>query len=374
MSAVPPPAELAQPPDAIDLSLVRRALVIKLRHHGDVLLASPVLSVLKRAAPHVEIDAMVYADTAAMLRGHPALSQLHLLPRGRKGTWQERLREERNLHQTLRARGYDLIVHLTDHPRGAWLAWTLKPRWSVAFERGDGRWWWRRAFSHVARQPRGTPRATVERHLDLLRRLGIHPEPEERAPSLAISEEARERVRDKLRAQGWTGAPYAVVHPGSRWMFKVWTAAGNARVMDHLAGLGLRIVLTAAPDARESALADAILQQAGTRCIDLRGQLTLEELGAAIAGATVFFGVDSVPMHMAAALGTPGVALFGPSSEHEWGPWSERFQVVASQVHPCRPCGIDGCGGSKRSDCLAMLPAGEVTLALDQVLERHARR
>jgi len=365
---------LAQPQDGIDVAQVKRALVIKLRHHGDVLLTSPVLSVLKRAAPHAEIDAMVYADTAAMLQGHPALSQLHLLPRGRQGAWHERLAQERTHLATLKARSYDLIVHLTDHPRGASLAWLLKPRWSVAFERNTGQWWWRRAFTHLARQPRGTPRATVERNLDLLRRLGIHPEPAERAPTLAVSDEAVAAVQAKLRAAGWQGERYALVHPGSRWMFKVWTPQGNARVIEHLARSGLAVVLTAAPDVRESALADAILQQAGgVRVIDLRGQLTLGELGAAIRGASVFFGVDSVPMHIAAAVGTPGVALFGPSSEHEWGPWSRRFQVVASRVHPCRPCGIDGCGGSKRSDCLAMLPEAEVTLALDQVLRTHVQ-
>lgn len=366
--------ELAQPPDAIDLSQLRRALVIKLRHHGDVLLSSPVLAALKRAAPQAEVDAMVYADTAPMLRGHPALAQLHLMPRGRKGSWVERLGKERELLAQLRQRRYDLIVHLTDHPRGATLAWLLKPRWSVAFERDAGQWWWRRAFTHIARQPRGTPRATVERHLDLVRRIGIHPAPEERSPTLAISDAAQASVQAKLRAAGWNGERYALVHPGSRWMFKVWTAAGNAQAIDHLAGLGLAIVLTAAPDPRESALCDAILARASSRCIDLRGQLSLEELGAAIRGATVFFGVDSVPMHMAAALGTPGVALFGPSKDLEWGPWSERFQVVASRAHPCRPCDIDGCGGSKRSDCLVQLPPAQVTFALDQVLQRHAAR
>ena len=60
--------------DAIDPAGVRRALVIKLRHHGDVLLASPVFSVLKRAAPHAEIDALVYPETAPMLAGHPAIA------------------------------------------------------------------------------------------------------------------------------------------------------------------------------------------------------------------------------------------------------------------------------------------------------------
>lgn len=365
---------LAQPPDAIDVGQLERALVIKLRHHGDVLLSSPVLSVLKRAAPQAEIDALVYADTAPMLRGHPALARLHLLPRGRQGAWHERLAGEWRLLRTLRERRYDLIVHLTDHPRGATLVQLLRPRWSVAFERDVAQWWWKRTFSHLARQPRGTPRATVERHLDLLRRLGIHPAPEERAPTLAVGDAATDSVRARLRQAGWQGERYALVHPGSRWMFKVWTAEGNAAAIDHLASRGFTIVLTAAPDARESQLADAILQRAASRCIDLRGQLTLEELAAAIRGADVFLGVDSVPMHMAAALGTPGVALFGPSKDLEWGPWSERFQVVASKVHPCRPCDIDGCGGSKRSDCLATLPPAVVTVALDQVLERHGRR
>ena len=364
-----------QPPDAIDLARLHRVLVIKLRHHGDVLLASPVLSVLKRAAPQAEVDAMVYEDTAPMLRGHPALAQLHALPRGRKGTWQERLAGERARMRALHERRYDLIVHLTDHPRGAWLAWRLKPRWSVAFDRHEGQWWWRRAFTHLAAQPRGLiPRQTVERHLDLLRRIGIHPAPEERSPTFACPDATRESVQDKLREAGWRGERYALVHPGSRWMFKTWTPEGNAATIDHLAARGFAIVLTAAPDPREQQLTDAILQHTRSRCIDLRGKLSLDELGAAIAGAAVFFGVDSVPMHLAAAVGTPGVALFGPSNDREWGPWSDRMQVVASRVHPCRPCMIDGCGGSKRSDCLVTLPPAEVAVALDQVLERHVAR
>ena len=70
-------------PDAVDLSQVKRALIVKLRHHGDVLLASPVFNVLKARAPHVEIDALVYADTQEMLSLHPAISAIHTVDR----TW-----------------------------------------------------------------------------------------------------------------------------------------------------------------------------------------------------------------------------------------------------------------------------------------------
>src|SRR5687767_879312 len=71
-------------PDAINPSSVRRVLVTKLRHHGDVLLASPVLQVLANRMPHAEIDALVYSDTRGMLEGHPALSRLHLVDRAWK--------------------------------------------------------------------------------------------------------------------------------------------------------------------------------------------------------------------------------------------------------------------------------------------------
>ena len=70
--------------DAVPLGEIARALVVMLRHHGDVLLASPVLSVLKAHAPNIEVDALVYDDTAAMLEGHPALTQLHVVGRNWK--------------------------------------------------------------------------------------------------------------------------------------------------------------------------------------------------------------------------------------------------------------------------------------------------
>src|SRR5947199_10156770 len=98
--------------DAIDFARIRRVLVIKLRHHGDVLLTSPVFTVLKRAAPHAEIDALIYAETAPMLSGHPAIARVHTIDRSlkRQGIY-PRLRGELGLWQALRARHYDLVVH-----------------------------------------------------------------------------------------------------------------------------------------------------------------------------------------------------------------------------------------------------------------------
>ncbi|HYR34474.1 MAG TPA: glycosyltransferase family 9 protein, partial [Burkholderiales bacterium] len=94
---------------------------------------------------------------------------------------------------------------------------------------------------------------------------------------------------------------------------------------------------------------------------------SLKELGALTARARLFIGVDSMPMHLAAAMGTPTVALFGPSSENVWGPWNVDRRVVTS-THSCRPCGIDGCGGGKVSECLTLLPVDAVHAAARELL------
>ena len=110
-----------------------------------------------------------------------------------------------------------------------------------------------------------------------------------------------------------------------------------------------------------------ILERAQAPVVDLSGQLTLREMAALAARARLFFGVDSAPMHIAAAMGTPVVVLFGPSGERQWGPWRVAHRVVESG-HPCRPCGNDGCGGSKVSECLTELPVDRVHSAINELL------
>src|SRR5258708_35162469 len=120
---------------------------------------------------------------------------------------------------------------------------------------------------------------------------------------------------------------------------------------------GWRVGVSAAPDRAELALVDDILSGLPD-VVNFAGSLSLKELAALIGRARLFVGVDSAPMHMAAAMGTPTVALFGPSGDIEWGPWQVPSRIITSS-HPCRPCGRDGCGGGKRSECLEVIPPGE---------------
>ena len=356
--------------DAIDPSRVRRALVIKLRHHGDVLLASPVFAVLKRAAPHAEIDALVYGETAPMLEGHPAISVVHTIDRRLKdrGLLAQLVGDGR-LWRALRSRHYDLVVHLTEHPRGAWLTRIAGARWAVAPERVRSGWFWRRCFTHRYLLPRSTPRHTVEADLDALRRIGIWPDAADKKLVHMPGVAAEKRVADLLAAHGLARRGFVVIHPGSRWLFKCWPAQPTAALLDRVAAMGWPLVMTGAPDPAEAPLVNAIKAALRAPIVDLSGQLTLTELSALIAAARLFIGCDTAPMHLAAAAGTPVVAWFGPSDENVWGPWQVPHRVVTSTAHPCRPCQNNGCGGSNNSDCLITLPLDRVSQAVSELLE-----
>ncbi|HEX5126553.1 MAG TPA: putative lipopolysaccharide heptosyltransferase III [Rhodocyclaceae bacterium] len=367
--------------DAVPFDEVHRVLIIKLRHHGDVLLTSPVLSVLKAHAPHIEIDALVFADTAPMLTHHPALDELFVIDRAQKKRGiVKQLSSEWALFQQLQSRDYDLVIHLTDHPRGAWLAKFLGARWAVAPKRDKGARWWKKFFTHLYPVPGGGTRHTVECHLDALRRIGIQATPAQRRLTLVAGSEAETHVRNLLAEYQLSVNGYIHFHPTSRWFFKTWPVAQNAKVLAALVARGEHVVITAAPDKRECAMVDAILEQAAMMApdtnaraeansiVNLAGKVSLKELSALTSHAKLFVGVDSAPMHIASAVDTPTVALFGPSGDKEWGPWMVPHEIVMSNAHPCRPCGQDGCGGGKVSDCLTAIPAERVLAAIDRVL------
>lgn len=353
--------------DAVDLTSISRVLLVKLRHHGDVLLTSPVFSVLKRYAPHLEIDALVYGETRDMLSQHPAIANVYSIDRAwkRETPW-ARVGHEWRLLRQLRARRYDLLIHLTESYRGALLAQWLAPRVSVAqrYER-RGRFW-HGSFTHLYSIPT-KPRHRVEIHLDALRRIGIYPALEERRLTLVPGPEAESSVDDLLHQSGLAHGQFIHLHPTSRWLFKCWEIDKYAALITELQAAGERIVVTAAPVEHELQFARAIVAGLRSPVIDLSGGLSLKQLAALTARAKCFVGVDSAPMHIAAAMGTPTVALFGPSGDLEWSPWQVRANIVTSS-HSCRPCGMDGCAGSKVSDCLVEIPVAHVLGAVREII------
>lgn len=354
--------------DGIDLGSVKRILVIKLRHHGDVLLSSPVISILKNHAPHVEVDVLVYRDTQDMLLDHPSLSQLHAIDRNwKKSGLLKQIFFEFNLFFKLKNRKYDLIIHLTNHNRGAWLSRLLRPKWSVAATANYSRWF-RKSFTHSQELVPGCRRHAVEINIDALRRLGVQPFPDEKELVLIAGGKAESSANEKLKCLDLKDKEYILIHPTSRWMFKAWPVDNFVELIDLLVAAGHKVLLTSAPDKNELNFVEEIKTKLKIDVPSLAGELSLKELAALISRAKMVFGVDSVPMHMSSALKTPVVALFGPTFDSEWGPWRVKHRVISSRMS-CRPCGRAGCGGGRVSECLTLISAEQVFAEIKNLLE-----
>jgi heptosyltransferase-3 len=369
------------PADAIDCSALDRVLIIMLRHHGDVLLTSPVIDALRQRLPRVEIDVVLYDETAPLLEHHPEIHQLFRIDRG----WKEagplaQTSAEIRLLNAMSARRHQLIVHLSNHRRGAWLTRWLRPRWSVAARPRQPSRFWSRSFTRLYPNASSVSagnglarRHTVEQNLDALRRLGIAVDP---SPRLRLFPGAEgERAASQFLATHHVSGPFILIQPTSRWMFKCWPVQQNVQLIRQLLAKGHTIVLSCGPDAREQDMIRAILSgftERPQRLVLATEDATLPRLASLIQRARLFIGIDSAPMHIAAAMQTPLVALFGPSGESNWGPWrgdgALQFRVVTSTEFTCRPCGQDGCGGGKISLCLTRLPVSRVMTAVEELL------
>ncbi len=338
-----------------DLQGVKRVLVIKLRHLGDVLLTTPVFSVLKKRLPNARIDAYIYKEAAPMLEGHPAIHEIVEYDRAwKKLSLFRRLGKEAGLLWDIRRRGYDLVLNLTEGDRGAMAARVSGAKVRAGVDP-------RGVYTHVAKSCPSL-RHTVERQLDLLRRIGLFPEEEERELFWAIPEQARERMRQRMP---WES--FVLIHPSSRWRYKCWPEEKMRSLTERLLEQGKRVVFSSGPDPIEQEMVAKIAE--GLDVCNLAGKLTLKELGALIERAEALICVDSVPLHMASALKRPVVAIFGPTSDVTWGPWQNPRARVVSESLSCRPCYLDGCGGSKKSDCLVRLSVDRVLSELELLAE-----
>jgi heptosyltransferase III len=332
---------------------LERILVIKLKQPGDVLVSTPVLQALKAAWPEAQVSYLVPRGSEAMLADHPLLAELFVLDR-RQGSISEAWR----LIRELRRRRFDAALELSGGDRGAFFALASGAKERLGFARPRQPLWQRLGlFTRLLPRP-PVRMHMVEQNLEAVRALGVSPV----NPRLSFFwNDAVEEGMDALLAEAKL-APlgFVVMHPGAGWRFKCWTPAGYARVIEALMGdWGLPVVLTGSEAAHEKELLKEILAECRARPLSLAGRLTLKELGALIAKASFFFGMDSAPMHLAAAVGRPAVALFGPSGVFNWGPWGEGHLVI-KQDWECVPCGRDGCDGSKVSRCLVELEPDEV--------------
>ncbi len=240
-------------PDTPDL----RILLIKLRHHGDMLLTTPVINSLRQKWPQAQIDVLLYEETRDMLAAHPAIGTLYGIDRKWKqlGTLKH-LQKEWQLLRALRKQHYHLVINLADQWRSAIVTrFTGAPvRLGFAFNKRNNAFW-RICHSELVPVANHPSLHTVEQNLSILSPLPVPAQP---AVTMAYTEEDWQRAHQKL-VQNGVGERYIVIQPTSRWFFKCWDEDKMAQTITALQQDGHTVVLTAGPDKKELAMIERIL-------------------------------------------------------------------------------------------------------------------
>lgn len=343
-----------------------KILVMKFRHIGDVLLSAVLAKNLKEAYPDAKVDYLVNAESKEMLTLNPYIDEVFVYDRkkAKSSGMLGRLRYELSLYTDIRKRGYDIVINTTEGERGGYGALVSGAKMRVGVAAKKGIFAKFSPYTHSFRLI--LMRHLAESNLDALRAFGLSPKYKEVELFFAHSDEMKV---DELLGDT---KEFVHVHPASRWFFKCLSPMQNAEIIDFIETLGVKVVVTAAPDTKELQMVDEILSYCKSSPLNLAGKLTLKQLAALSKRAKLFFGADTAAMHIAASQNTPCISVFGPSGVFNWGAWDNdekecgytakngvqrmgrhtMFQVDWD----CAPCGRDGCEGSKKSKCLLEYP------------------
>lgn len=338
----------------------RNILLIKMSSLGDVLHTLPFVAALRRRFPDAKITWVVHPQFADLIPGPPYVDRVIRFRRlsGNPAAFLKNFAECRALRRLLHAERFDLVVDLQGLFKSGLVALLsgCKNRIGPARMREGSSLISRPIPSRIEPNGEGNPqdelRHAVERNLDVARFLGASARtPEYPFPDLAAEENA---VRQKLAdAQVSPEAPYAVLVPETRWVTKRWPLEHFALLAERLTAEGLNVVLTGGPGDRASGAkilqnfhrlrekSDAVPRG---RLIDLTGETTLRELAALIRSARIFISGDTGPLHIAAALQTPLVAVYGPTRPGRTGPYGAGKRKVLVTPLPCGGCLKKRCG------------------------------
>jgi len=340
---------------------IARILLIQLGDLGDVVLTLPVIRALRDHYPESRLALAVREKAKDLLTDCPWIDHLISIRHMEQGPVKT-VRYQTAFFRALRASRYDLAIDLRTGTRGAILSYLSGAPHRLGRFADDGRLWRNRLFTHLVRPPADKE---LEQHasshgLNILSPL--HVVVKDPVPRLTVSETNRENARRILQETGVSPErPLLAVHPFSLWPYKEWRASRWSRLLGDLGEKGrYTVIVTGSPEERHRA--QSIAAASRVPVFNLAGKTPLHVLPAVFQCCRLVIGVDTVALHLAAAVGTPTIGLFGPSSPVIWAPRGKGHAVV-TKAYACVPCRKKGCEDSGVSRCLN-------ELSLDETRER----
>jgi len=362
----------------------KKVLLIATQQIGDVLLCTPLLKSMRAAWPNALIDVLVYRNTSAILAGNTDCNTVIECDN------RPSLSASLQLLKTI-FRQYDFAVSTQGNDRAHQYAFLAgKKRIGLIPSLKIKHWWKRMSCQRWSLLDEANTH-TVVQNLLLADLMGIDRKYTLTPPQLDRAD-AWSRL-NQLSGFNLTEHAYTIIHPLPMWQYKRWTDMGWLSLIQHLLSQGQRVIITGGPAASEQSyakrLADHFVEQTGADVVSLAGKTSFAEMSALLKNATAYVGPDTATTHLAAACGTPTLAIFGPTNPVKWAPWPDGYQHPTSpwqRYSPefqhvnnvlllqgrgdCVPCHKAGCDdhNDSHSRCLDGLPAERVIKALHTLL------
>ena len=341
----------------------KKILAIKLRALGDTVIMTASLAQLRKAFPRAEIHALVLNPWKSLLEGHPGADKI--IGYDRHNDAGARAKAIARLALKLRPEAYDCVVNFHASPSSSILAFATGAKLRSIHFHGHRD---KNRYSTATVPGKGILKPIVERDLDTVRALGI-PVPTGNLPQIFISESERAWGSQLLFDRGLTG-PILGLGLGASRPTKMWSTTHFAQVaLKWCKEKNGSVLAVAGPD--ETRTANDFLslcQELGSR-VQIATQFSVRQLSAVLANLSCFAGNDSGPRHIAVAVGTPTVTLFGPEHPFEWHPYSEEAHpklfidnlACRKDADPGMPpwCGLNECIVEKNK-CLQMISEDQV--------------
>ncbi|HIJ77964.1 MAG: glycosyltransferase family 9 protein [Desulfobulbaceae bacterium] len=348
----------------LPLEKIKNVLLIQLGDIGDVVNSFPCARALKETLPKARIVFAVRSKAAGLIEGCPWVEDVIAVDTSNR-SFLRNIFYQVKFWRKVRANNFDMAIDLRRDSRSAYLAFLSGAEIRVAPFSTEGKVLRNRLFTHLYDQEPTVGQYIVEHYMEPLAAYGIPTT--ELLPEISVSAEQEMAVSSLIKEEGIpTNIPLIVVQPFSLWSYKELSNEKYVQIIRRLTDQGLYSVCITGT-AGERARAQQIAEKCEKNVFNLAGKTPLELVPAFYKKCRMFLGVDSAGIHIAAAVGTPVVSIYGPSNAVSWAPRGGSHRVVQKKMD-CVPCGLKGCNGKEKSRCLDELTVDEVWAAIKDVL------
>lgn len=343
------------------LKNINNILLIQLGDIGDVVLSFPCIRALKENFPKENIIVAVREKAKELIEDCPWVAKTISINKEKRKPYQQ-ITYQKDFFSCLRKYKVDLAIDLRTGTRGAVLTLLSGAPVRIGRYADDGKLWRNRIFTHLVHPANELSQYAARHNLNILSCLDV--KISSPFPVLPVLPGREKEAADLLKNENVPeNRPVIAIHPFSLWKYKEWKTDEFVSLIDYItAEHNLPVIITGS--AQEKKRGESLAKKCRKKVFNFAGKTDIGTFPALLKFCRLLIGVDTAALHIAAAVGTPTIGIFGPSSPVTWAPRGDRHFVVTKNM-PCVPCREKGCDDGEISRCLDELTFEEVKKTVD---------